>query len=44
MNQSEWQVFLNDSQGSLDRFDVPPGEQRELFAIVESTKADIVAV
>jgi hemoglobin len=38
----EWQVFLNDLQLSLDRFKVPPSEQRELFAIVESTKADIV--
>lgn len=39
---SEWQVFLQEFQHSLDKFAVPPTEQRELFAIVESTKADIV--
>jgi hypothetical protein len=27
---------------TLDKFHVPPAEQRELFAIVESTKQDIV--
>jgi hemoglobin len=38
----EWQVFLNDLQSSLNRFQVPPAEQSELFAIVETTKSDIV--
>lgn len=44
ITESEWQVFLNDLRASLDRFNVPPREQAELFAIVYSTKADIVAV
>lgn len=44
ITESEWHVFLNDLQTSLNRFHVPPAEQRELFAIVESTKADIVAM
>ncbi|MDA1016652.1 MAG: group 1 truncated hemoglobin [Planctomycetota bacterium] len=39
---AEWQVFLNDFQQTLDKFDVPDAERQELFAIVDSTKADIV--
>ena len=42
INEQEWQVFLKDFQASLDKFQVPPTEQKELFAIVESTKGDIV--
>jgi hemoglobin len=38
----EWQVFLEDFQACLNKFAVPDAEQRELFAIVESTKQDIV--
>lgn len=42
ITEEEWQVFLNDLQSSLDHFKVPPTEQDELFAIVASTKGDIV--
>ncbi|HWB14574.1 MAG TPA: group 1 truncated hemoglobin [Pirellulales bacterium] len=42
ITESEWQVFLDDLRNSLDRFEVPPAEQGELFAIVDSTKIDIV--
>ncbi|MFM7843932.1 MAG: group I truncated hemoglobin [Planctomycetota bacterium] len=42
ITEPEWQVFLQDFQASLDKFQVPPAEQQELFAIVESTKGDIV--
>ena len=38
----EWAVFCRDFQASLDRFDVPEAEQRELFAIVDSTRGAIV--
>jgi hemoglobin len=38
----EWQVFLADFKACLDHFGVPAAEQAELFAIVESTKGDIV--
>jgi hemoglobin len=38
----EWQVFLADFRACLDHFAVPAAEQAELFAIVESTKKDIV--
>jgi len=42
ITEDEWQVFLRDLQASLDKFAVPQAEQHELFAIVESTKSDIV--
>ena len=38
----EWDAFLDDFQQTLDKFNVPEREQSELFAIVESTKGDIV--
>lgn len=43
ITESEWESFLADFQTTLDKFRVPAAEQRELFAIVNSTKGDIVA-
>ena len=42
ITSGEWAVFLDDLQQTLDKFQVPAGEQSELFAIVDSTRADIV--
>ena len=42
ISQKEWDAALLDFRASLDKFKVPAAEQRELFAIVESTKPDIV--
>jgi hemoglobin len=42
ITEEEWQVFLADFQACLDSFAVPKAEQGELFAIVQSTKNDIV--
>jgi hemoglobin len=42
ITEEEWQVFLEDLQACLDKFAVPEAEQSELFAIVDSTKSDIV--
>ena len=42
ITEGEWQDFLDDFRQTLARFQVPAAEQRELFAIVESTKKDIV--
>ena len=39
---AEWQVMLDEFQKTLDKFGVPAQEQKELFAIVESTRKDIV--
>jgi hemoglobin len=43
IGEKEWQALVADFKASLDKFKVPDKEQKELFAIVESTKADIVA-
>ena len=42
ITEEEWEIFLVDMKATLDKFKVPEKEQNELFAIVESTKADIV--
>ena len=42
ITEEEWQAFLKDFQTTLDKFEVPAPEQQELFAIVQSTKDDIV--
>lgn len=42
ITEEEWQAFLDDFRQTLATFRVPEIEQRELFAIVESTKQDIV--
>lgn len=42
ITEGEWQAFLDDFQKTLDQFRVPAAEQQELFAIVQSTKQDIV--
>lgn len=38
----EWEAFLDDLRQTLDKFGVPKQERKELFAIVESTRGDIV--
>ena len=38
----EWRAFLDDFRQTLDKFQVPEAERAELFAIVDSTKQDIV--
>jgi hemoglobin len=43
ITEAEWQAFRDDLKQTLDKFQVPPPEQAELFAIVESTKGDIVS-
>jgi len=42
ITEAEWQAFLDDFKQTLDRFKVPSAEQAALFAIVDSTKKDIV--
>ncbi len=38
----EWEAFLDDLRQTLDKFGVPKQERKELFAIVDSTRGDIV--
>jgi hemoglobin len=42
ITENEWQAMLADFKKVLDKFKVPEQEQKELIAIVESTKKDIV--
>src|ERR1700693_452928 len=42
ISSDEWASFMDDFQQTLDKFAVPTGEQDELKAIVNSTRADIV--
>jgi len=42
ITSQEWEAFLDDFQQTLNKFEVPDQEQKELFAIVDSTRADIV--
>ena len=42
ITSTEWEAFLDDFRQTLDKFAVPTGEQEELKAIVNSTRADIV--
>jgi hemoglobin len=42
ITEKEWGVMAQEFQKSLDTFKVPPAEQKELFEIVGTTKADIV--
>ena len=43
ITEKEWQAMRADFKRVLEKFKVPEQEQKELFAIVESTKGDIVA-
>ncbi len=42
ITEKEWDAMVADFKKTLDKFEVPEKEQNELFAIVESTKPDIV--
>jgi hemoglobin len=42
ISEKEWGVMAKEFKKSLDKFNVPAAEQKELFDIVGTTKADIV--
>ena len=42
ITEREWQAMLGDFRRTLENYQVPEQEQKELIAIVESTKKDIV--
>jgi hemoglobin len=42
ITEEEWAAFMEDLQQTLNKFDVPPPEQEELTAIIESTHDAIV--
>jgi hemoglobin len=39
---AEWDAFLDDFRQTLEKFNVPDQERKELFAIVDGTRSDIV--
>jgi hemoglobin len=42
ISEKEWGVMAKEFKESLDQFKVPAAEQKELFDIVGTTRADIV--
>ncbi len=42
ITESEWAAFCKNFDDTMAKFNVPEAERNELFAIVESTKGDIV--
>jgi len=42
ITESEWAAFCKDFDDTMAKFNVPEAEHKELFAIVENTKGDIV--
>jgi hemoglobin len=42
ITEGQWEAFIDDLRRTLDQYGVPAAEQEELFAIVASTKKDIV--
>jgi hemoglobin len=42
ITDGEWNAFCKDFDDTMAKFNVPEAEQKELFAIVQSTKGDIV--
>jgi Bacterial-like globin len=42
ITEAEWVAFCKDFDDTMAKFGVPDAEKNELFAIVQSTKGDIV--
>ena len=44
ISESDWNIFLEQADATLKKFEVPQVEYDEVVAFVQSTKADIVEV
>jgi len=42
ISESDWTTFLGHAQATLNKFAVPPEEQRDVVTFVQSLKDDIV--
>jgi hemoglobin len=42
INAKDWEIFLRHVRATLDKFQVPERERRDVLAFVDSTRADIV--
>ena len=43
ISEDEWNWFVDDFRASLDKFEVGTQEQRELFALLDRSKREVVA-
>jgi hemoglobin len=43
ITEDEWRALMDDLQQTLDKFQVPKGEQQEVTGIIEGTKEAIVS-
>jgi len=44
ISNSDWTLFIGHLTATLEKFNVPERERQEVFAFVESTKAEIVEI
>src|SRR5437899_1608501 len=42
ISAKDWEIFLGHLRATLDKFQVPDGERRDVLAFIESTRAVIV--
>jgi hemoglobin len=42
ISAKDWEIFLGHLRATLDKFQVPEKERREVLAFIDSTRADIV--
>ena len=42
ISESDWNIFLGHAAATLAKFKVPEAEQRDVVAVVQSLKKDIV--
>ncbi len=44
ISDSDWELFISHLNATIEKFDVPATETKELLAVIESTRADIVEI
>ncbi len=44
ISDSDWELFISHLNATIEKFDVPATETKELLAFIESTRADIVEI
>lgn len=42
ISDSDWELFINHLNATIEKFNVPETESKELLAFIDSTRADIV--
>ena len=44
ISDSDWELFISHLNATIEKFNVPATEAKELLAFIESTRADIVEI